>query len=256
MSDFPVHIYRFFLARKRTFYFLLAACTVTVGYFASHIRFEEDISQSVSGNEKNDNFGYVVRNLKISDKLIADLTLSDSLSPVNPGELGVFGQMFVDSLNARFDTGYIRNITFKTSDTAMANMMDLVMGHLPAFFEEPDLKILDSLLLPGSIETALEKNYKILVSPASMVLKKRIQEDPLGISTRAFAKLKSLKGGENFEFYNGCIYTSDLRHLLIFILPANPSAETSRNTELIQGLDEIIQSLKKGPDSRFRIQYF
>jgi hypothetical protein len=198
----------------------------------------------------------VVRNLKLSDKLIVDITLIDAIAPADPDGLGSFGQRFVDSVNARFDTGYIRNIAFKASDTAMATMMDLVMGHLPIFFDESDFHTLDSLLLPVSIDKALEKDYKILVSPASMVLKKRIKQDPLGISNIAFAKLKSLRAGENYELYNGCVYTSDMRHLLIFIVPENPSGETSRNDKLVKGLDEIIQNLNKGKDSRFSAQYF
>jgi 1-acyl-sn-glycerol-3-phosphate acyltransferase len=256
MSEILVHIYRFFKIRKGVFYLLFAAVSLVLAFFTSRISFEEDISQSLSDKDKFDNTGYVVRNLKISDKLIVDITLSDSLAAVNPDGLEALGQLLVDSLKVRFDTSYIRNITFRASDTAMTSMMDLVIHHLPNFLDESDYSAIDSLLLPGFIETALKKNYKILVSPASMVLKKRIQQDPLGISNKAFAKLKSLKAGENFELYNGCVFTSDLRHLLIFIVPANPSSETSKNDKLIKGLDEIIERLGFGQLSMFKIQYF
>lgn len=256
MSDFLVHIYQFFKARIGAFYLLCSIVSIIIAFLASQISFEEDISQSISGNDKNDNTGFVIRNLKITDKLIVDITLADTLAIANPEGLGSFGQNFVDSLNVRFGTGIIRNIMFRASDTTMANMMDLVTGHLPTFFDESDYKDIDSLLLPASIEIALKKNFRILVSPASMVLKKRIQMDPLGISNKAFAKLKSLKAGGNFELINGCVYTSDLKHLLIFIVPANPSSETSRNDKLIEGLDKIIESLRIGPGSRFKIQYF
>ncbi|MEI7499424.1 MAG: MMPL family transporter [Bacteroidota bacterium] len=256
MSDPFVNIYHFFKARKAAFYILLAVASLTILLLASQIRFEEDITQAVSGKADTDNLGWVVRNLPISDKLIVDISLIDSLAPADPDELGAFGQRLVDSLNTHFDTAYIRNITFKASDSAMFKMMDLVMGHLPNFFDESDYKTLDSLLLPESLEKALEKDYKILTSPASIVLKKRIQEDPLGISNIAFAKLNSLRAGDNFELYNGSVYTSNLHHLLIFIVPTNPSSETSKNDKLIKGLDEIAQNLNNEKESRVHMQYF
>lgn len=244
------------MARKIIFYPLIVLFMVSIVFLASRIQFEEDISQSVSGNGSNENLGRVVRNLKITDKLIIDLSLADSMAPANPDVLESLGTRITDSLNARFDSGLIQNITFRASDTIMTTMMDLVLDHLPVFFEEAELQTLDSLLLQESIAMALEKNYKILVSPAGMVMKNRIQQDPLGITNKAFAKLTSLKAGENFEIYHGCIYTRDLRHLLIFISPANPSSETFRNDKLIRGLDELILDSKKGRDSLFNIQYF
>jgi len=256
MSDFLVHIYRFFRIRKDIFYLLTALFTCSIAFLASRIGFEEDISKSVSGPGKNNNLGFVISHLKISDKLVVDITLADSLAPSDPDDLALFGQRFVDSLNAHFGRSEIRNIAFRASDTEMTAMMELVMRHLPVFYDDYDLTGLDSLFLPESIGKALEKNYRMLVSPASMVLKKRIQKDPLGISNKAFAKLKSLKAGENFELYNGCVFTGDLRHLMVFIVPANPSAETSRNDNLVRGLDEIIVSLQKEHGARFKIHYF
>ncbi len=256
MSDFSIHIYRFFKEKKGIFYFLIAALTLSIVYFASRISFEEDISQSLSGSNKEDKLGYVIKNLKISDKLIINISLNDSLFPAIPDEMGFFGQRFVDSLNARFDTNFISRITFRVSDTAMAAMMKLVTGHLPVFLEESDFRLIDTLLRPGAIENALKKNYKILVSPASIMLKQRIKTDPLGITNLAYEKLNRLKAGENFMLNNGCVYTSDLKHLLIFIVPSHPGSETANNELLISGIDEIIQSLSSGKDSLFKVQYF
>lgn len=256
MSDPFIHIYRFFKTRRTVFYLLAASLAITIGFIASRISFVEDISQSVPGHEQDDNLSKAVRNLKLSDKLIIDITLRDSLATADPDGLETTGQRFTDSLAARFDTGIIRNIMFRASDSVMAAMMDVVMAHLPVFLNESDYVALDSMLMPGSVENALRKNFKILTSPAGMLLKKRIQEDPLGISGIAFAKLRSLRADENFEIRNGCVYTRDLRHLLIFIQPANPSSETSRNDKLVEGIDEIIRSLSTSQESSYRIQYF
>ncbi len=256
MSDLLIHIYRFFKTAKGFFYLLSAVFAFAVTLLASRISFEEDISQSVSGNDRNDLTGVVVRNLKTPDKLVVDITLKDSLTPANPELLEHFGQRLVDSLAVHFGPDYIRSVTFRTSDSAMTNLMELVMRHLPVFYDEQDMESFDSLFFPESIDIALQKNYKILVSPASMVLKKHIRQDPLGISNKAFTGLKSLRAGENFEIHNGSVYTSGLRHLLIFIVPANPAGETSRNDQLIRGIDDILYKLHHEPDNQVSAQYF
>jgi len=256
MSDFFIHIFRFFQKRKPVFYILLAVVSAAVVFTASRIRFEEDIAQSVSRKDQKDNTAYVVKNLALSDKLIVDISLEDSLAPADPASLESFGQSFADAMASRFDTAHVRNLTFKASDSAMVSMMEMVMGHLPVFFDDAGYKTLDSILQPGVMDKALEKDYKILVSPASMVLKKRIQQDPLGISNIGFDKLKSLRAGENFVLNNGCVYTADLRHLLIFIVPSNPSSETRRNEKLIEGLDEIIEGTLKTQYPTVKAQYF
>ncbi|MEI7527264.1 MAG: hypothetical protein WCJ95_23145, partial [Mariniphaga sp.] len=106
MSDFFIHLYRYFHKRRILFYVFFSLLLISIFLLAWQISFDEDISQSISSQDKNDETGYVIRNLKISDKLIIDLTLTDSLAPANPDGLAAFGQKFVDSLNARFDTGY------------------------------------------------------------------------------------------------------------------------------------------------------
>ena len=256
MSDFLIHIYRFFRPRRGVFYLTFAALSISIFFLASRIKFEENISQSVSGGDKSDNLGFVVKNLNFSDKLVVDISFNDTLAPVDPVALGNLGQLFVDSLNARFDSSIIRSITFRASEKDLAAMMETVTSHLPIFFDENDFRKLDSLLIPSIIGNSLESDYKILQSPGSMMLKKRIQKDPLGITNIAFEKLKSFKAGENFELYQGGVYSKDLRHLMLFVVPANPSGETSLNGRLIKGMDEIIHNLRQGNYAHCSVQYF
>lgn len=234
---------------------MLVLCIVT-GFLALQIRFEENITQSSANRINSDRSGEVIKNLDLSDKLIVDITSKDSGTSINPDDLVACGQRFTDSLRACADSGSIRNISFMASDTTMTDMMNLVLDHLPVFIEKSDFKIIDSLITPEIISKSLEKDFRILSSPASMVLKKRIQQDPLGISNIAFSKLKSLRADDNFELYNGCVFTKDLRHLLIFIVPAYPASETSRNDKLIKQLDQVIANQVKRPDSLVKIQYF
>ncbi len=256
MSDFIVYIYRFFQTKKTFFYVLLALVSVSIILLASKIRFEENISGSIPKNDAHDLTGYVLANLNQTDKIIVDISLADSNSQPEPAALVAFGQSFYDSLKARLDSTHIKSILYKASDETMLAMMDMALNHLPSFLDESDYLKIDSLLLPGYVEQSMVNNYKILASPASMVLKKRISLDPLGITNFAIVKLKSLRAGENFELYDGCVVTRDMRHLLIFIEPASPANETSANRYLINRLDEIILALSKTNGEKFEAQYF
>ncbi|MCX6279902.1 MAG: MMPL family transporter [Bacteroidetes bacterium] len=256
MSDLLVGIYRYFSARKILFVLLLGVLFAGLLLLASGIRFEEDISKTIKGNSREDLTGFVVKNLAITDKIIIDVSLEDTLKPANPEALEKFGQTLVDSLNSHIDSGLIRSITFRASDSVILAMMEMVMSHLPSFLEESDYRRIDSMIQPGFVKSALEKNYKIVLSPAGMVLKKRIQADPLGISNLGLSKLKSLQAGGNFELHDGCVFSSDFSHQLIYIVPSHPSSETSRNDQLITILDNTIQNLKQHDKAAFKISYF
>ena len=256
MSDLFVGVYSFLSNRKKLFFLLTAIFFFGLLFLASRITFEEDISKSINNQSRPDMAGFVLKNMTITDKLIINISNTDTTKPPDPDQLVEIGQNLVDSLNEFISANLIRSIAFKASDTVIMAMMNLVQSYLPVFLEESDYRIIDSLIQPTNITRALEKDFRILVSPASMVLKKRIQADPLGISNPGLAKLKSLQAGGSFEIYDGWVFSSDMRHLLIFLVPSCPSNETSRNDKLITSIDQVINDLKSAGNSTVQIRYF
>ena len=65
-------------------------------------------------------------------------------------------------MSRRF-TGFIDQSSFRTADTLIENMMDLMVDNLPLFLSEDDYQRIDSLLLPENIDRAMEKNLRSLV---------------------------------------------------------------------------------------------
>ncbi|MCK9204864.1 MAG: MMPL family transporter, partial [Bacteroidales bacterium] len=256
MSEFFIMIYRLFHEQKKMFYGLLVIFIAFIVFFSARIRFEEDITKTISNEGEKDPTGFVVKNLKITDKLVVDISWTDSMNKPDPTILIDLGQQLVDSLYARFDTNYIQRILFQASDSAVLSVMEMVMKHLPSFLEEKDYLTIDSLISPEAVDLAFDKNRKILSTPASMALRKKIQQDPLGISNQALVKLKSLQDDDNYTIIDGCIFSQDLHHLLFFIVPANPSNETAKNSRLINGMDEIIGSITSMSHPKANIGYF
>jgi uncharacterized protein len=256
MSSLFIKIYLFFRDRKLIFFLFLASLLLIIFYFASRIRLEEDLSGMIGKNQKKGGLEDVISHFKFSDKLVIRLSLADSTLPANPKELSHFANDLTDSLSARFDTSYIRSIIGNVENSATLPFLDLLYDHLPLYLDNNDYRQLDSMLGPGTIRSTVEKDYKILQSPAGFALKKMIIRDPIGMTWLALNKLKSLQAGDQFEITDGFIMTKDKRNLLLFITPANPASETIRNQRLLNGIDQLLLQINEHYRNEIKGQYF
>lgn len=234
---------------------LLTATLALMVWYAAGIRFEENITGTIAVGDKQDQTGYVVSHLSQADKIIVAFSLTDSASPPDPDRLVQAGQALTDSLARRFDSSLVRSVVFRASEADVKAMMELALRHLPGFLEDRDYIRIDSMLSEKAVEQAMVTNFRILSSPASMVLKERVSRDPLGISNLALIKFKSLQAGTNFDLYDGCVFTKDRRNLLLFINPANPPSETSVNGRLVDDLEEMTNGIRE-QDKSIKITSF
>jgi len=256
MSERFIQIYFFFRERRLLFYLFLGTLFAAILFFASRIKVQEDIT-GISGSKNNPGkFETVVSHIKFTDKLIIRLSLADTVAKADPERLILYAKDLTDSLTHRFDSTYIRGIIGNVTDSSMSASLDLLYDHLPVYLDENDYRAIDSLLAPASIHLAIEKDYRNLLSTAGFALKKMILLDPLGLTYLAMNKLKSLQAGDNFEVVDGFILTKDRKNLLLFITPANPASETSRNEKLLEGLDELLVKISAAYKSEIRGQYF
>ncbi|NQV01541.1 MAG: methyltransferase domain-containing protein [Bacteroidia bacterium] len=246
MAVFFITIYRFFQQYRWVFRLFLLGSAASLIFFASRIKLEEDISRITSKSDSLSKDEYVIRNFKFAEKLILHIRQSDSTQPPKTQLLINVANAIYDSLTTRLDSTYIRNIFLRTDEIQIETALTVLSNHLPLFLEEADYLTLDSLNSPARIKTIIQNNYKTLISPASIVMKNRLVQDPLGISNLVLKKLRTLQADEQYTLLDGYIFSNDHRHLLMFITPANPPSETSKNGELVSTLDEVIVSLSNG----------
>ena len=243
MSDFFISIYRFFNQYRWVFWIFLVACAASLVFFTSQIKLEEDISRITSKDDSLNKDEYVIRNFKFAEKLILHIRQSDSTQPPQPQLLINIANAVYDSLTTKLDSTYIRDIFLKTDEAQIETALSLLSNHLPVFLDEADYLTIDSLNEPERINTIIQNNYKTLISPASIVMKSRMVQDPLGISNLVLKKLRTLQVDEQYTLVDGYIFSTNHRHLLMFITPANPPSETSKNGKLLSTLDEVIVSV-------------
>ncbi len=126
----------------------------------------------------------IFKNSKFLDKLVLTISLADSTAKAEPEALIEFTDSLVSSIQ-KFDTSLVKEITYKVNDDVMYEVYKTFIDNLPVFLEEKDYKTLDHLITSERLDTTLEKDYKTLISPASMILKKNILRDPIGVTPYA-----------------------------------------------------------------------
>jgi predicted exporter/1-acyl-sn-glycerol-3-phosphate acyltransferase/2-polyprenyl-3-methyl-5-hydroxy-6-metoxy-1,4-benzoquinol methylase len=256
MSGLFISIYRFFYHHRWFFFLLLVLLVGLILLFASKIRLEEDISKVTSGNNSLSRYGYVIRNFKFADKLIVHFSQKDTSAEADPELLISVAQSLRNSLLSRLDSTIIRNVFLQFDDSVFDVVQNLIDKHLPLFLNDSDYTVIDSLMQKNPLESLLQSNFKILVSPASLALQQRIVKDPLGIFGMAFKKIRSLQSDDHYTLYNGCVFSQDKKHLLMFITPANASSETKKNSILVSQLNKDIESMGSGHATPVNIEYY
>ena len=252
-----VFIYTYKLLKKNRllFFVVLAAALSFVGFYASKIHFEEDITKMMPNDAKTERLNSILKNSKFLDRLVVTVSLADSLREPEPVTLMETSDSIIYKLKS-VDTSLIKDITYKVNDDVMFNLYNTFLENLPIFLEEYDYKTLDHLITEEKLDTTLEKNYKTLLSPASVILKKNILRDLIGMSSHALKRLQSLQLDDNFELENGYIFTKDKKHLLFFITPKPKSSNTEKIKELLSDLDTIIDSQIHNSNNKVYIEYF
>lgn len=248
-------IYRV-LKRRRVFFFLLLAGALAFsGFFASKIKVEEDITKMMPTDANVERLNTIFKNSKFLDKIVMTVSLADSSAEAAPEMLMEYTDSLVSSIQDA-DTSLVKEITYKVNDDVMYDVYNTFLDNLPVFLEEKDYRILDHLITPERLDTTLEKDYKTLLSPASMVLKKNILRDPIGITPYALKRMQNLQFDDNFELDNGYIFTKDKKHLLFFIIPKAKSSETDKNIKLIDALNTAVAKVSSDSKGKVHAEYF
>ena len=207
-------------------------------YFATQLKFEEDISKIIPADEKTDKLNFIFNNSKFLEKLVVRISLRDS-SISNPEELMTACDSLVSKIEAKNfkpDTLF-KDVNYKIADDIILNIYGILFNNLPLFLEEEDYKHIDSTLTKTAIDVTMQKNYKALMSPSGFAFKENILKDPLHLVPIVLKKLQSLQFDENYVINNGYLTTKDGKNLMLFVIPNASNGNTGRNHELIKLMD-------------------
>ncbi len=256
MEGYFLFMFEFFRNKRLLFFSIVLIIFCVAFFFASRIRFEEDINKMISGVDKKGEITSILNQSKFLDKIIVNISLADTTRKPDPVKLIQSGRELSDTLQTAEFQKYIKDVTFRISDDAMENVFDIVGRNLPLFLEETDYLTLDSLIAPGKIRKSLADSYSTLLSPASFAMKKMIVLDPAGLTGIATRKLGAYQNDENYMIIDGSVFSKDKKHLLIFLTTRHSSNSTSKNSILVKELNNVIKEIIRAGNNEITIEYF
>ena len=239
MFNFSYFIYSFFQKRKAVFILLILIACGSLGFLASKIKLEEDITRFVPTDKNSQSVNSILDNLKSKDKLIVH---ASSKNGNNIEQLIANCDSVYNQINNKLSYNDYLDITYTLSDDRLQQIYDVFYNNLPLFLEEKDYTKITQLILKDSIDATIQRAYASLLSPSGVVLGKYIRRDPLNFTPIALKKLQNIQLDENFETYNNHIVTKDHKHVLLFITPAHLPNDTKGNRHLINVVDSACKS--------------
>ncbi|MBU9935506.1 MAG: glycerol acyltransferase, partial [Ferruginibacter sp.] len=245
MEKILLHIHRFYSRHKPVLYGSFAALFLMAAWFATQLKFEEDISSILPNDKKIEKLNEVFQNSKFMDKLAVTVSMKDTSAVPEPDSLVAYADRLVEGIRGTLSP-FVRKINDKVDDEFAMELFGTISSHLPVYLEEKDYKAIDSLITPEAVKQTLEQDLRTLSSPAGIALKSMISKDPVGISFLGIKKVQQLQYDENFELYDNYVVTRDRKHLLLFITPEYPPNNTGKNALLLRGLDSLINKNSGG----------
>lgn len=249
------YIYDFFEKRKPLFYAVFVMLFLLFGFFASRVKFEEDISRILPKDRKIEKLNEVFQNSKFIDKLVLMVSMKDSNTVAEPDSLVSYATSLEEAIKTKLGS-YVNKINARVDDEMAMNLYGSITEHLPIYLNENDYRYIDSVTNPANIRATLEQDIRTLSSPAGIALKSMISKDPVGISMPGLKKLQQLQYDENFELYDNYVVTKDQKNLLLFLTPAYPPNNTGKNSVMLQKLDSIIHVFDQQPGNKVSATYF
>lgn len=248
-------IYHFFKSRKALLWSLVLCLILGLTFFATRLKLEEDITRVMPSNPEIEDIYKALQGLKNSDRIVVTLSISDTLNEDKESLLMQKAEEFktrLDSLNAK--DSLQSTVVVKSEDDLFMDVYDIYLNNLPVFLSEQDYEKIDSNVTREAIFQKMESNYKTMMSPVGMGMKKTILQDPIGISAYGLKHLERLKLDDAFALNEGYVFTSDGNKLLCFVHSNVKSSETDQNENLVSNMEKAL-SFRTGDPLKGQIHY-
>ena len=249
-----LYIYNYFAVNRKIFFTVFIGLFLVTGFFSLKIKPEEDISKILPNDRQSGKLDELFQNSRFADKLVVMVSLKDS-NKTSPETLASFSDSFATTIRRRYPD-FIRSVEERVDDSLAPQLMELAFRHLPVFLEPADYIYFDSLQSGEKLKEILSRDVQTLSSPSGFLMKSYISKDPLGFTTPAVKKIRQIQYDENFDLYDGHIISKDGRYMLLFVIPAFPSDNTGKNSQLLTGMDRIIEELQSDGFNTVEANYF
>jgi len=234
-----VSIYDFFRKKKLLCWAVFIVSFAVWLFLGSKIKLQEDVNSMLPDSKAIHALNDVISHTQVGEQVVFLASFNDSTHTDQDSLINATTD-FVQQM--QHDCGqWIDTIRLQIGEGYEEAFLNVFQDNLPLFLNAQDYKQLDTLLQSERIKTTLEANRKVLLSPASVVFKHVVAQDPVGMSRLVWSKLKTLQFDPNYDNYAGYIFSKN-GQLTFFLKPKYKSSETGKNTKFFTRLDELVDS--------------
>lgn len=152
--------------------------------------------------------------------------------------------LFESHVNELDSMGWCSDMTTQFDLETLSELTDFVYANIPYFLTSEDYAHIDSLLASEDyIDRQLENDRQTLMFPTAGMSGQNVDHDPLGLYASVLSRLQRSQGNENFEIYEGCIFTSDMQYAIAMLHSPFGNSETKQNSLLLELLDKGIDAV-------------
>lgn len=239
MSKIFTRLYIWFRSHKTVFWITLVLSVLSMCLMASRIEFEENVTSFFPSSKNSSHLADVYSHLKVSDKIVVMFTPSEE----DDNLLSEASRRLGELLAGSEDKDLIDNYMGEVGQADISEMMTFILGHLPCLMDDSDFRRLEELDRPSAVDSAILNDYVNLISPAGFAMKDYILADPLAIGSSVLGRTAELNPVSEYKVRSGHVFTPDGKTMLTFIEPAFPSGETAHNDDLVNLIDNALDTL-------------
>lgn len=243
MQQIFVSLYQFLARKKKLCWGLFFGSFALWIFLSLQVKLKEDISSMLPDSKAIRAMNDVISHTQAGEQIIFLMSLKDS-SVAQPDSLIRAAQSLNDVVFAK-EKAWIDTVTTQVGGGQEEALISIFQDNLPLFLTEQDFKKLDSLTRPDVMRSTLEQNKKLLLSPASVVMKQFVAQDPIGMSNLVWKKLSALQFDPSYELYEGYLFKNNQKQLTFFVKPRFKASETGKNSHFFTALDEDLEDWKK-----------
>lgn len=243
MSRFFIHIYIYFLSRRRwlagSLLLLTAGCLLSV----SRLKYKEDIAAFLPDQEAHARINRLYRHVSNSNRLLINFSAKDTAA--NDAERIMEAiDRFTLVLQEEDSLRTITEIVSQIDESRMTEVAGFIRQNIPYFLRAADYARIDSLLASAPfVASALEEDKRLLMLPSGGLMKEQIQADPLHLFAPVLEELRNFQAGSGEEVREGYLFSRANGRLKGRVALTSPYgvSETARNAALLQLVNRAIE---------------
>jgi 1-acyl-sn-glycerol-3-phosphate acyltransferase len=243
MSRFFIHIYTYFLSRRRwlagSLFLLTIGCLLSV----SRLKYKEDIAAFLPDREAHARINRLYQHISHSNRLLINFSANGAAADDAERIMEAIDR-FTLVLQEEDSLRTIPEIISQIDESRVAEVGSFIRQNIPYFLTAADYARIDSLLASDAfVASALEEDKRLLMLPSGGLMKQQIQADPLHLFAPVLEELRNFQAGSGEELREGYLFSRVNGRLKGRVALTSPYgvSETARNAALLQLINRAIE---------------